>query len=64
MFKLNNKDTSLTSFCYLYCYIWTYFAQFSSDFIVDLKQVNVCWAVFWKNSYINKNSVALEKKLL
>ena len=45
MFKVNNKDTrvtSLTSFWCLYCYLWTCFTPFSSVFTVNCEQVNVC----------------------
>ena len=45
MFKVNNKDTrvtSLTSFWCLYCYLWTCFTPFSSVFTVNFEQVNMC----------------------
>ena len=46
MFKVNNKDTktkSLTSFWFLYCYLWTYFAHCSSVSIVNIEHVTAGW---------------------
>ena len=46
MFKVNNKETRLTSvilFWCLYCYLWKYFTPFSCISIVDSEQVNLCW---------------------
>ena len=44
MFKVNNKDTrmtSVTSFWFLYCLHLTYFTNFSGGYIVDFQQVNI-----------------------
>ena len=48
---MNTKTTSLTSFWCLYCQLpvsllSTYFIPFSSVFIVDFEQVNVCWVSY------------------
>ena len=46
MFKVNNKDTktkSLTSFWFLYCYLWTYFAHCPSVSVVNIEHVTAGW---------------------
>ena len=45
MFKVLNKDvraTSLTSFCWIYCQLCTYSTPYSSVYVINFKQVNVC----------------------
>ena len=61
LFKVNNKDTrmtSLTSYWCLYCYLWTNFTQCSGVSTVDFEQVNANWDV---DNHLFKNN---EKNLL
>ena len=46
MFKVNNKETretSMTSFWYLYCWLWAYFTYLPTISIVGFKKVSFCW---------------------
>ena len=48
MFKVNNKDTrvtSLSSFWYFHWKLWTYFTPFSIVSFTYYEQVNICWEV-------------------
>ena len=64
MFKVNNKNTSKTSFWYFY---WTYFTPFSGSPIVDFGQVNASWGfsdVFRENRFFISSSFTCLMSLL
>ena len=46
----HNRTTPITPFWYIKCKLSTYFTHFSSVFIVDFDQVNICcdWAFFFR----------------
>ena len=64
MFKINNKNTRMTStsFWCLYCYRWTNFISFYGVSIVDSEQVNLSWVWIYEiNSFPDTSSVIKQK---
>ena len=54
MFKVNKKDTrmtSMTSFWCLYCFLWTYSTLFSSVSIADVELAGICSDSVCKREY-------------
>ena len=45
LFKVDTKDTRMTSFWCLYYYLWTDFTHCSGDSIVDFEQANADWII-------------------
>ena len=64
MFKVNDKDTrvtSITSFWHVYCWLKTNFEPFSSVSIVDFEHV----LVYWDDLFLQKTTCSnLEINLL